>query len=131
VASIAENAKLPTALLPAYRNTQGRYIENDTPPLSYSADISDMFLVSFVSMMEHGCQFRAIAVAPWSSSDGCPIEFPFSGRHALQRMPPFTYLAVIPPPRRRRRRLPALGRRPTFPSFWQLEMMLLLELRNI
>jgi len=104
VASIA--AKLPTALLPAYRNTQGRYIENDTPPLSYSADISDVFLVSFVSMMEHGCQFRAIAAAPWSSSDGCPIEFPFSGRHALQRMPPFTYLAVIPPPRRR---LPALA----------------------
>lgn len=66
------------------------------PPLSYSADISDVFLVSFVSMMEHGRQFHDKR-APWRTSDGCPIEFPFSGQCALQRMPSFTYLAVISP----------------------------------
>lgn len=73
-----------------------RYIENDMPPLSYSADISDVFLVSFVSMMEHGRQFHDRRT-PWRSSNGCPIEFPFSGQRALQRMPSFTYLAVILP----------------------------------
>lgn len=67
------------------------YMENDTPPLSYSADISDVFLVSFVSMMEHGCQFRD------RNSDGCSIEFLFSGQRALQRTLSFTYLTVISP----------------------------------
>lgn len=91
--SIVANAKLPTALFPSYRSVHAA-IENDMPPLSYSADISDVFLVSFVSMMEHGRQFHDRR-APWRSSDSCPIEFPFSGQCALQRMPSFTYLAVI------------------------------------
>lgn len=93
--AIVANAKLPMArrYSPHIGTCMPVHIENDTPPLSYSADISDMFLVSFVSMIEHGCQFRD------RRSGGCPIEFPFSGQHALQRMPSFTYLAVISPSR--------------------------------
>lgn len=96
--AIVANAKLPMAwrYSPRIGTCMPVYIENDTPPLSYSVDISDMFLVSFVSMMEHDCQFRDRRI-PWRSSSGCPIEFPFSGQHALQRMPSFTYLAVISP----------------------------------
>lgn len=102
------------------------YIGNDTPPLSYSADISDVFLVSFVSMMEHGCQFHD------RNSDGCcSIEFPFSGQRALQRTPSLTYLVVISPSH-----LPATdiavlhgSGKPTDFSFslWQLKMILLLN----
>lgn len=59
LAIVLANAKLPTERRYSPRiEPMPVYIENDTPPLSYSADISDVFLVSFVSMMEHGCQFR-------------------------------------------------------------------------
>lgn len=58
--AIVANAKLPMArrYSPRIEACMPVYIENDMPPLSYSADISDVFLVSFVSMMEHDCQFR-------------------------------------------------------------------------
>lgn len=134
LANIVANAKLPMArrYSPRIGTCMPVYIENDTPPLSYSADISDMFLVSFVSMMEHGCQFRDRRI-PWRSSGGCPIEFPFSGQHALQRIPLFTYLAVISPSH-----LPATDAAASSMALatdrlflWQLDMIFLPESWNI
>lgn len=67
------------------------------PPLSYSANISDVFLVSFVSMMEHGRQFRRCR---WRGSRRwLPYRVSIFRTVvcASQRMPSFTYLAVISP----------------------------------
>jgi len=102
------------------------------PPLSYSADISDVFLVSFVSMMEHDRQFHDKG-APWRNSGGCPIEFLFSGQYALQRMLCiylFNRYFILSLTGHQHRRLPQHSQ-PTFLSLWQLKMILVLKSWNI
>lgn len=103
------------------------YIENDTPPLSYSADISDVFLVSFVSMMEHGCQFRDRRVYRKGVAE---LGAALSSFHFPDSMPYNVYAVVylfsryftlsLTGHRCHHRIFHDVGNRPTFPSFGSL-----------